>query len=128
MTFQEFKHLFAKTRKPLDNELWSSRDGVLSCPECKSLGIVISGAFDTQAHGHCPSCKCTANLNRFMTTGLDERYKHHGATLPVECPECGIGSNLVVRDGKYGLFVGCSNYPTCKYLMNIKETSTRVED
>ena len=30
------------------------------------------------------------------------------------CPVC--GSALVVRKGKYGEFVACSNYPTCKYI------------
>ncbi len=30
------------------------------------------------------------------------------------CPEC--GSDLVIRNGKFGEFVACSNYPTCKYI------------
>lgn len=30
------------------------------------------------------------------------------------CPEC--GGDLVVRTGKYGKFVSCSNYPNCKYI------------
>lgn len=30
------------------------------------------------------------------------------------CPEC--GSPLVIRKGRYGEFVGCSNYPTCHYI------------
>ena len=30
------------------------------------------------------------------------------------CPEC--GGDLVVRIGKYGKFVSCSNYPKCKYI------------
>jgi len=30
-----------------------------------------------------------------------------------KCPEC--GSELVKKNGKYGLFWGCSNYPTCKF-------------
>ena len=30
------------------------------------------------------------------------------------CPLC--GSALVVRKGKYGEFVACSNYPSCKYI------------
>lgn len=30
------------------------------------------------------------------------------------CPEC--GNPLVVRKGKYGSFVACSNYPECKYI------------
>ena len=29
------------------------------------------------------------------------------------CPKC--GSKLVVRKGKYGDFIGCSNYPKCKF-------------
>ena len=31
-----------------------------------------------------------------------------------KCPIC--GSDLVIRHGKYGQFVACSNYPTCKYI------------
>ena len=31
-----------------------------------------------------------------------------------KCPEC--GSSLVVRNGRYGEFVACSNYPKCKYI------------
>ncbi len=30
------------------------------------------------------------------------------------CPMC--GSDMVVREGKFGKFVACSNYPTCKYV------------
>ena len=31
-----------------------------------------------------------------------------------DCPNC--GSPLVIRKGKYGEFVACSNYPECKYI------------
>ncbi len=31
-----------------------------------------------------------------------------------DCPEC--GSPLVIRKGRYGSFVACSNYPECKYI------------
>ena len=30
-----------------------------------------------------------------------------------KCPKC--GGNLVERNGKYGNFIGCSNYPKCRY-------------
>ena len=32
------------------------------------------------------------------------------------CPQC--GGKLVLRNGKYGRFYGCSNYPRCKYTLN----------
>ena len=31
-----------------------------------------------------------------------------------KCPNC--GSPLVIRNGRYGEFVACSNYPECKYI------------
>lgn len=31
-----------------------------------------------------------------------------------KCPNC--GADLVIRKGKYGQFVACSNYPTCKFI------------
>lgn len=34
------------------------------------------------------------------------------------CPRC--GGNLVLRNGKNGQFFGCSNYPRCKFTMNIE--------
>ena len=39
-----------------------------------------------------------------------------------QCPEC--GSELVIRNGRYGKFIACSNYPECKYIKKEeKETS-----
>lgn len=34
-----------------------------------------------------------------------------------KCPLC--GSYLVLRNGKYGTFYGCSSYPRCKYTRNV---------
>jgi hypothetical protein len=33
------------------------------------------------------------------------------------CPRC--GGKLVVRQGKYGSFLGCSNYPKCRYTKHL---------
>ena len=40
------------------------------------------------------------------------------------CPEC--NSELVIRNGKYGKFIACSNYPTCKYIK--KEEKEKKEN
>ena len=32
------------------------------------------------------------------------------------CPRC--GNKLVLRNGKYGTFIGCSNFPKCQYTNN----------
>ena len=41
-----------------------------------------------------------------------------------DCPEC--GSPLVIRKGKYGEFVACSNYPTCKYIKQEKKEIVEI--
>jgi hypothetical protein len=35
------------------------------------------------------------------------------------CPRC--SGNLVIREGPYGKFYGCSNYPKCRYSSNMNE-------
>ena len=49
---------------------------------------------------------------------VDNAFKNMEKKKPEEtgeiCPEC--GSALVYRKGKYGTFVACSNFPTCKYI------------
>lgn len=38
---------------------------------------------------------------------------HDVSVAQGRCPRC--GGKLVLRDGKYGDFYGCSNYPRCRY-------------
>jgi DNA topoisomerase-1 len=45
--------------------------------------------------------------------GVDEKGK-----LKDKCPTCADGK-LGIRLGKFGAFVGCSNYPECKHTMQI---------
>lgn len=35
------------------------------------------------------------------------------------CPEPGCGGTLRERTGRFGPFLGCSNYPACRYTMNL---------
>ena len=42
------------------------------------------------------------------------------------CPEC--GNELVIRSGKYGKFVACSNYPECKYIKKDEVQVVEVMD
>ena len=56
---------------------------------------------------------------------VEDAFKTMEKKAPTEtgedCPEC--GNPLVIRKGKYGEFVACSNYPDCKY---IKPTERKV--
>ena len=43
-----------------------------------------------------------------------------------DCPMC--GNPLVKRRGKYGEFVACSNYPTCKYIKKEEKQVVKILD
>ena len=40
-----------------------------------------------------------------------------------KCPEC--GSELVLRKGRYGEFIACSNFPKCKYSRNVEKDNEK---
>ena len=56
---------------------------------------------------------------------LFTRHEHALEKAYEICPEC--GSELAIKNGKAGAFLGCENYPTCQYTRPIVEHE-RVED
>jgi DNA topoisomerase-1 len=54
---------------------------------------------------------------------FEEQVKHAEEVMPEvraepekidrTCPDC--GHQLIIRHGRYGKFIGCSNFPTCRY-------------
>tara|TARA_B100000674_G_scaffold488893_1_gene501894 strand:- start:418 stop:2487 length:2070 start_codon:yes stop_codon:yes gene_type:complete len=57
------------------------------------------------------------NLQGFVEEELSEDQK--------KCPEC--DSELLVRSGKYGQFMGCSGFPECNFILKIgRKSSIRV--
>ena len=53
-----------------------------------------------------------------VETAFKEMEKKPPVSTGEKCPEC--GGDLVIRKGKYGEFVACSNYPKCKYIKKDK--------
>ena len=47
--------------------------------------------------------------------------------MPKEaCPLC--GANLVIREGKWGTFVGCTAYPKCRYTRKIDKQEEKGKE
>lgn len=49
-----------------------------------------------------------------VESAFDDMEKKASEETGEVCPEC--GNPLVIRNGRYGEFVACSNYPECKYI------------
>ena len=62
---------------------------------------------------------------------IDEVLSHHlfppreDGSDPRICPECGKGK-LSVKLGKFGAFLGCSNYPECKYTKPLTDVKDEI--
>ena len=48
-----------------------------------------------------------------LTNKDDAEKQQHIINIQNKCPFC--GGELTLRNGKYGRFWGCSNYPKCKF-------------
>ncbi len=68
-------------------------------------------------------------LNKIILAGEEVENKHiqsigerfsekESALRERRCPRC--GGKLIMREGKYGVFYGCSNYPKCKFTYNVQ--------
>lgn len=72
--------------------------------------------------------KLVEMLINYNITNYETRKKHLKYAKEVKarkqeeniskCPKC--GGTLVLKNGKYGKFIGCSNYPKCKYTQEKK--------
>ncbi len=73
---------------------------------------------------------CTGYPDCTYTRAIEEQAEEasHDADLVVgrQCPDC--GGDLKIKHGRYGKFIGCSNYPKCKHIESLnKPLDTGVE-
>jgi len=66
------------------------------------------------------------DFDPLLKTAFKEMEKDAPKKTGEVCPLC--GNELVVRKGKYGSFVACSNYPECKYVKKEEKTITEICD
>src|ERR1044072_6759567 len=82
-------------------------------PGNRSCGISgpISSAPSTRSRT-CASPRCWTRLDDMLGPHIYAPREDGGD--PRQCPNCGTGK-LNLKAGKFGAFVGCSNYPECRY-------------
>jgi len=104
-----------KNTRPVAAEATSEDGGEMPSASCSRDGemmVLKSGRYGPfLACTRYPECKETRRLVRGEAGQLEIE------TLPPideKCPEC--RSDLVWRHGRFGAFVACSNYPSCKYI------------
>jgi len=92
----------------------------LTCDKCGSPMVIKwgkNGKF--LACSNYPECKNTGNIAQDEN---GEISKMEAQTTDIICDLC--GRNMVIKEGRFGRFLGCSGYPECK---NTKPLDTGVK-
>lgn len=108
--------LFQQQEKPV-----YSPDGVrlYKCSSCGKIGpdgdFSMRGGVNRLNLGFCKECMRKQVNTPTTPKDSEDKKKEKPRWVGVNvCPEC--GGNLVERRGQYGKFMGCSNYPRCRYI------------
>jgi DNA topoisomerase-1 len=92
----------------------------ISCPLCGSKMVIRSGKKGLfLGCSNFPQCKGTANFTRDQAGNISLIEREDLGLDDKTCPKCGAG--LVKKDGRFGSFLACSDYPKCKYTASIEE-------
>jgi DNA topoisomerase-1 len=99
----------------------SGEEEIEPCENCGRPMVVKRGRFGQflACTGY-PECKTTRKLIATKQGGL--KAAKPDQILDEKCPRC--ESNLVLKQGRYGEFTACTNYPECRY---IKHKTTGVK-
>ncbi len=83
----------------------------LICEKCGAQMIVKTGRYGKfAACPNYPECKNTKSLEENKTTVSEDDLKR---AAEMKCEKC--GGEMTVKQGPYGAFFACANYPECKY-------------
>ncbi|MBI4215382.1 MAG: type I DNA topoisomerase [Parcubacteria group bacterium] len=122
--YRPFKaNLVQKSQEVSKKDLTEEKTDKL-CEKCGSPMIIKMGRFGKfLACSNYPACKNTQPLEK--TSGEPGSGKDESAA-PIlagqTCEKC--GSPMVLKTGRYGKFIACSNYPQCK---NTKPFTTGIK-
>ncbi len=86
------------------------------CPDCgKPLSIRLGRYNRFIGCTAYPECKYTRSIENEGDTPAEPLPVIEGRV----CPQC--NSPLVIKNGRYGKFIGCSNYPTCRFIESLQK-------
>ena len=95
------------------------------CDKCGANMVVREGKFGKfLACPNFPKCRNIKQLNEAKQEVQESEEDKKLKELDIKCDKC--GANMVLRNGRYGKFFACSNYPTCKSIKGLDEISPKA--
>ncbi len=121
--YRSFKKNLDKAEKQMTSVKGQGLSVDLRCPQCdKPMKVKLGRNGPFLACSGYPDCTFTQNYTR------DEKGQIVATSLPEDlptdetCEKC--GSAMVNKQGRFGPFLACSAYPTCKNTRSVKGSGT----
>jgi DNA topoisomerase-1 len=96
----------------------------LDCPKCKAKlqKVWFRDAYFYGCSNY-PDCDFSSSIDKFNFNKADyaEDFNWEQA-----CPKC--ESEMLIRHGRYGAFLGCTKYPECRGIVNIPKLGEEIID
>ncbi len=108
--YEPFASVLKQAKKQMRNVKAEETPTDLVCDKCGSAMVIKwgrNGRFI--ACSNYPDCKNTKNFEQDENGKISEVEKVVSDTI---CDKC--GKNMVVKQGRFGSFLGCSGYPECR--------------
>ncbi len=121
--WQPFKERVDDTQENVSRSEVTQEKMDEDCPKCgKQLSIRLGRRGRFIGCSGFPDCDYTRNLNDDAGAESTEPQVVEGR----QCPKC--DSDLIIRMGRYGKFIGCSAYPKCRHIEPLeKPRDTGIE-
>lgn len=114
--YEPFHALIVEKGKTLDKNAITTEATSEKCPECDHALEIKFGRFGKfYACTNYPECKYKRSL---VVKEKSEAQKELEVKMAgKKCEKC--DADMVVKESRYGSFLGCSNYPKCKNIVSL---------
>ena len=92
----------------------------VKCDKCGAMMVIKEGRYGKfLACPKFPNCRNTKQIDEKPKTPEQQAEEKMLETVNIKCDKC--GKDMVLKDGRFGKFFACSDYPNCKNIKNVKD-------
>lgn len=118
--YHPFHKLVDQKNETLKKSDITSEETGEKCEECGSPMVIKLGRYGKfYACSNYPKCKVARPMHQKEKTEEEKEFEKKFAGK--KCDKC--GGDMVVKNGRFGSFLGCSNYPKCRNIQGIVKTT-----
>jgi DNA topoisomerase I len=122
------ENLTVKYEEVDKNKIMPEEKSDVVCDKCGEPMIIKTGRYGKfLACSGYPKCKNIKSMDKNKDGKIDEKDEKITAQMEAlkekykdqVCDKC--GSPMIIRNGRFGMFLACSGYPKCKNIKNMEE-------